>query len=498
MENKVEEESVVKPINVTESSIKNKLKIIAWLENLRWENQKIDENDIVYGYYCNDELFKPKNLDVEEIKKNTAEAILLTHYLVYICDRQMPYEDIFKAGGYTISTLVKNFIEQREDICREEENIRECIRKLMDSMIVSARAKNKDNFSYFLFCELDKRDKIANYFKYIKQKDFEKYGSENSEKIIKSADYAKFSSRFMVTDLLCIYRTLVYLCEKFKGSFTDFLKYAVGKSDDKKLPIVYDKKKKIYSLGYCMYRLTYQLVPQVKGNKEDIREILKQEAQGIIGLNTEVKKYLSEPNNSKKTEMSDDLWYINDKKAIANKYSFDKKKYASKRLWCVVRDFVYHPLFSKCFEIVTGEKTEDLKKNNAGEFELPGDVWNNNLKFAQCFWFGNKEYNNDVFKNIQKSSKFVRDLYENKKLSNWEEKNNEIQCYPKDFDITFNFVPNMCSKDKCQNCPLKPEGDFKLDKYCHKQKGKLCTFILYATGLEYVCKDSCELLEFQD
>jgi len=116
MENKVEE-IVAKPINVTESNIKNKLKIIAWLENLRWENQKIDENDIVYGYYCNDGLFEPKNLDVEEIKKDTAEAILLTHYLVYICDRQMPYEDIFKAGGYTISALVKNFIGQRKGIC---------------------------------------------------------------------------------------------------------------------------------------------------------------------------------------------------------------------------------------------------------------------------------------------------------------------------------------------------------------------------------------------
>jgi len=372
----------------------------------------------------------------------------------------------------------------------------------MDSMIVSARAKKKDNFSYFLFCKLDKRDKITNYFKYIKQKDFEEYGSKNSEEIIKNADHAKFSSRFMPIDLLCIYRTLVYLCEKFDGSFSKFLNYAIGNNEDKK-PIVYNEetKNRLYSLAYSMHRLTYQLIPQVKGNEKYIREILKQEIQGIIGLNKEVKKYLSESNknNSNKIEMSDNLWLINGK-AIANEYSFDKKKYDSKRLWCVVRDFVYHPLFSKCFEIVTGEINiaEDLKKNNADEFELPGDVWNNNLKFAQCFWFNKNEELYKKYENIKQSSRFIRKLYDDAS-TNWQELNkNGLKCYPKDFDITFNFVPNMCAKDKCQNCPLKPDGSFELGKYCHKKEGKLCTFILYATGLEYVCKGSCELLEFQD
>ena len=472
----------VEAINV--KNIENKLKIIAWLESLRWKHAEENKSDII-AYYCNDGLF---SFAEDNTSPESAEAILLAHYLVYICDRQMPYEEIFRGGGYTVSILVKKFIEEREKICSSSQDKREAIRNLIKEMIEPEEKDNKNDnsinkYSYYLCNDIGESEKehIKKYFEY------KSMGRR-----------AKFSSRFMITDLLCIYRTLVYLCEKFDGSFSKFLNYAIGKENKK--PIVYGETNKIYSLAYSMYRLTYQLIPQVKGNKEDIREILKQEVQGIIGLNKEVKKYLSEPNknNIKKIEMLDDLWYINDKKAIANEYSFDKKKYESKRLWCVVRDFVYHPLFGKCFKIVTGEKTEDLKKNNAGEFELPGDVWNNNLKFAQCFWFNNKEYDNNVFKNIQKSSKFVRNLYNNENLSNWEKENKEIQCYPKDFDITFNFVPNMCSKDKCDNCPLKSKSGFELDKYCHKQKGKLCTFILYATGLEYICEGSCKLLEFQN
>lgn len=483
-------ENEIKNINVKD--IEYKLRIIAWLESLRWKNQEINKNDIVYDYYCNDDLFKLENLSSKNIEKRrkTAEAILLTHYLVYICDRQMPYEEIFKAGGYTISVLTKNFIEKREEILNSI-NIREYIRNLIKGMIEAEKKNNKNDnssekYSYYLCCEIknDEKNQIKKYFEY----------KSMSEK-------AKFSSRFMVTDLLCIYRTLVYLCEKFDGSFSKFLNYAIGKKDEK--PIVYNKetKNKLYSLAYSMYKLTYQLIPQVKGNKEDICEILHLEEQGIIGTDKKINKYLSKipkENSDKNDEKYDKLWCIGgNNKVIANDYSFYKKKHNSKRLWCVTRDFIFHPVFSKCFEIITGEKANDLQKNNVSELELPGDVWNNNLKFAQCFWFSNKNYNQSEFGNIKNSSVFIRNLYENEKLSNWKN-NNKMKCYPKDFDITFNFVPNMCAKNKCARCPLNTNNNFNLSEYCHKQEGKLCTFVLYATGLEHICEGSCELLNIQN
>ena len=487
-------ENIVEKIYV--EKIEKKLKIIAWLENLRWECAKKNQYDLI-KYYCNDGLF---NFVGDDTSSEAAEAILLTHYLVYICDRQMPYEDIFKAGGYTISALVKNFIEQRKKGIYQKENTRKLIRNLINKMVESEKKNNGngdlgEKYSYYLCNNIEDNEKehIKKYFEYKSMK-----------------ERAKFSSRFMITDLLCIYKTLVYLCEKFEGSFIQFLNYAIGNQNEEK-PVVYDEeaRNKIYSLAYSMYRLTYQLIPQVKGNEKNICNILKQEKYGVISLseNSKKKENTFFYKNSKTTKKYlgdnpeiEEKWYINEKtKPLKKAYTFNENKYDSKRLWCVARDFIYHPIFSKCFEIVTGEKVECLQKDNANEFELPGDVWNNNLKFAKCFWFNNQQAN-DKFKDIEKSSKFVRELYEKKELSNWKEKNKEIQCYPKDFDITFNFVPNMCSKDKCENCPLCNKEKFDLKEYCHKQKGKLCAFILYATGLEYVCKgkDCCELLKLQN
>ena len=75
-------ENIVEKIYV--EKIEKKLKIIAWLENLRWECAKKNQYDLI-KYYCNDGLF---NFVGDDTSSEAAEAILLTHYLVYICDRQ--------------------------------------------------------------------------------------------------------------------------------------------------------------------------------------------------------------------------------------------------------------------------------------------------------------------------------------------------------------------------------------------------------------------------
>jgi len=427
-----------------------KLKIIHWLESLRWADEDKIKKDFETSFYHNKSFF----LNEDGSVKN-AEAILLTHYLVYICDRQMDYRYVFKAGGYTVSWLVEDFLNNLKSIIEDKKSIRDKIVslfKIHTNIEKREKKKKKENetqekYSYFLRADLDENadenENIKTFFK-----------NYNENKRVDYKDEVRFSSRFMVIDILCMYKTLLKLCEKYDGSFEEFLNKAV--SGDKSL----------YSLAKEFYKLTYSYAT----NKIKIK-------------NDDIDNLFDEFNK------------------LDSKDEFDQ--YKSKRIWCLARDFIYHPVFKECFKTLVGDKIFENCKNNIKSLELPGDVWNNNLTFAKCFWLGNKgadikKDDKEKVKYISNSSKYVRERY-NKMYPSENDSNSPDHWIPKDFDITFNFVPQMCSQDKCSNCPLNNEekdSNDILGEFCHEQKDKLCSFVLYAIGIEHKCpgKEKCEMI----
>ena len=166
---------------------------------------------------------------------------------------------------------------------------------------------------------------------------------------------------------------------------------------------------------------------------------------------------------------------------------FEDKKFQLKRLWCVIRDFMYNPIFITCMRSAVGDEKYEFLKRDVDNIELPGDIWNNNSRFAKCFW-------NIDDKNF-KSSKFVRENY-NHNRTKWG------KCLPINFDTTFNLAPRLCNNNSCATCLLSKYTDkkFKSNDYkklCHKQKGLYCTFALYSAGIKHECEgQNCNLKKF--
>lgn len=403
--------------------LETKLKLIKVLDDLRWSEDNLEAWQFETSFFSDSDLFNISDKPTEK----QAEAILLTHYLTYICDRQMPYRHIFKAGGYVISRIVEEYLNL--DI-KEKNDIDKLFERHFHPETVEQKHKQNDidksKYKYYLYVEITKNvsKKNKKIFEYFKLKDLLK-----DKKLY-------FTSRFMLQDIRCMYKTFLGLYD-IKSSFKQFLR---DNSNDG-----------INGLAENLYNLTYNSVSQISGsdNLIDIKSVLK--------------------------PLKDNL------------NNFNSKRYESKRLWCVIRDFFYHPVFKDCFIKIIGKEKFEAMRQNISDIELPGDVWNNNPKFIECFW-------DEVLNNSSiNSSKFLREKY-NEKESEFYNSN----CYPINFDITFNFVPKMCADDKCELCPLYKDNSCEQfeQTFCHKSKNKLCTFVLYSTGVRYKCPniEQCKIL----
>lgn len=379
-----------------------KLEIIKKLDKIRWQDRRKSFFEISYYIdYVQDNLSASKAIKNKNFSKEIAEEILFTHYLLYICDKQMDYRHIFKLGGYVISNLVKN---------KEKFSVN------------SLKLYNNK-----LCLEAPLIQTTSNKLEYLKQ-----YSDKNKKKVL-------FSSYKMIDDFQCIYKTIMTLREKYDSSFGNFLKSVLDNSTD------------INKFADELYNLTYS----------NLKTIKKSDNNKNINIE-EIKEKIEENYNDNKDK----------------NVNFHKVRFKSKRLWCIIRDFLYHPIFKKCFKKLAGKKYNDLFKQ-VEEIELPGDTWNNNINFIKCFW------GKDI--NITNSSKFLRDQYKNNKKA-FENSN----CIPIYFDITFNFVPKMCKNNYCHICPLEKFKEEHFEKnyfnsICHNNKGKACSFVLYATDIYYKC-----------
>ncbi|MBC8525961.1 MAG: hypothetical protein H8D22_03670 [Candidatus Cloacimonetes bacterium] len=170
--------------------------------------------------------------------------------------------------------------------------------------------------------------------------------------------------------------------------------------------------------------------------------------------------------------------------------SFKKNKiFNQKRAWCSLRDFFKSPEFKVYFESSLKKESFDTKQlftlNSLQQLEMPGDVWNNNSKFRHCI------LENTEYENSKKSLNIIlRDYFDKNK----DELNN---CYPEQFDITFDFVPRMCEKNNCDICPiglLKGKKKSNFEKTCVNDMDLYCSVALTNCNYKINCfGDKCKL-----
>lgn len=403
----------------------NKFDIIKTFDDWRWE-----QDSDVYNYeistYCFDTKLENKS---DEERKNIAKKILLTHHLLYICDRQMDYRFIFYYGGYVVSKIVEDFLEEKEN---KQFNIENFIKK----HTYSKPGKN-NTFSHYL--KVKKPDDNKLMLDFVKQYD---------DILHEKSDFVVFASRMTIIDYYCIFRTL--------QNYQDFID-SISSSDT------------ILELAESLFKYTYKGIKnKYSGDSNSKIKISGKEIENFLEI------------------------YRLYEKNLDNNIEFKNKIHELKRLWCVIRDFIYHPIFKKCLEITVGENKRVKWLNDIDKIELPGDVWNNNVQFAKCM-FGLEKKN-------FKSSVEIRKIYENNK-EEWG------ACCPIHFDITFAFVPRMCSVKNCETCPLAKYSKIKEIKenskdkdwrisICHGVEGKYCTLALFATGFKYLCKgkENCNMV----
>lgn len=370
-------------------TLNQKLEILHFINNARWNT----END------CYTPEYHP-SLDKLETQKD--EAKLLTHWLCYISDRQTPFRRIFKDGAKVYSYIVYLFYTEKD-------------KSVIDILNACFDAEAKK-----FKCEDEKKE-------------------------------VSFASRFMPADIVCIYKTLQNLKNKYDGSFSEFLKKACTSSKIGEIQL-----SAIQNLAINLYVLTYENIGQP--TYEDIIS----------------EKKLDE-NKFKVLKLSQ-MHVVSDLEA--HKMSvLHNIKFLQKRLWCVIRDFLRYKHFNDMFVKYVG-KGFSIKNNQSllKDLELPGDVWNQNDKFQNCFW------GNGKFSEKGPLPKRMRQFYQ--ELS---QKDKTSLFIPEDYDVTFEFVPRMCAKEECAVCPFNTQGDSKVLELCHQKKGNLCPVIKFCSGSNFKC-----------
>ena len=283
---------------------------------------------------------------------------------------------------------------------------------------------------------------------------YEKYYDKEKKQFryrFKSSDGITFASRFVTVDYKSILQTLQVLNEqKYQRNIITYILDILKKYQDKNDLLI--------RVACGLHLLTYQLENK-KANYNEISNILMDDG--------EFEKKLNE-----------------------FKRTSTKRK---KRLWCCIRDYkkgLYNKIFCNAIREVDSENASNLiDKWNAlpmDQIELPGAIWNNNSLFRD-----NLIANVIDLNSIPKAwgmPDIVRNLYEQLK------ENKDINgFYPEQFDITFDFVPRMCSKKLCDVCLFGENG---IDYTCIPTKDKYCPIALYSCGYIDKCsEENCKLKE---
>lgn len=288
-------------------------KITGFIDNARWKDKR--------NYF---------ELNYANPIASTNELIL-SHYITYITDRQMPFKRIWDVGGFVFSSLVNAY----------------------------AKGENIDN----LLSESAKFSNIKDgqlYFRSDKPMD------QDSESYMKvkgdiSNNEVKFCSRFVTTDYRCIYNTLYILSKIANRSIIEYIKKIIKLNIDHKDDIV-------KRIAYGLYILTYENVKNK--NVEKLQDYVHQTKEFA---EQQYKIVMEKLTNKEDFEKGYNIY-------------LKKQIYTSKRIWCSLRDYMkdihYREKFKK--EIKPTLRDDICELYYLKQLELPGDVWNNNSKFLQC------------------------------------------------------------------------------------------------------------------
>ena len=357
-------------------------KAIAWLDEKRWG---IEENyDVI--------KFPESFTNCEKI---------LTHWICYITNRQMPFESVWEQGGKVLSHILYEYSRN----------------KSLPQAILDEHYKG----------ELD--DKGNKRFKFSSIND-------------------TYASRYVTDDYQSIKQTLEFLDDpKYQRNIIAYILDIIRRYKDKDDLLI--------RVACGLHLMTYQLYKK----KADYKKAL-----AIVNDSDKFEENLSDFTKTSTT--------------------------GKKRLWCCIRDYKKGPYY-KIFKEATKETAsyeegliniwDNLPMN---QLELPGDVWNNKPIFKDnifakvvAFDFSNEE-----------APKIIRELY--KRLRGSEEM---LSYYPEQFDITFDFVPRMCSKKLCKICLFGENG---IEKICIPAYDKYCPVALISCGYIVDCIESkCILKE---
>jgi hypothetical protein len=362
-------------------------KVISWLDGKRWS----DDNNYNFINFFREDL-------------SNSEKIL-THWICYITDRQMPFEVVWDKGGYVFSELVNEYKGS----------------KLLPQQILN-----------------------THYEKYKDNKSKERFR-------FKSSDNTTFASRYITDDYQNILNTLEVL-NYYERNIIKFILNIIKRFKDREDLLI--------RIACSLHLLTYQLDDKKANPKETLR-------------------------------------ILNDDREFEKKVEYFKKNSTSgkKRLWCCVRDYkkgLYHKVFSEAIKEVAGRETGKFisiwDSLPMEQIELPGDVWNNSPLFKNNLFA--KILNIDSIPKTWGMPEIIRDIYKQLKISG------EIDdFYPEQFDITFDFVPRMCSKKLCNVCPFGQKG---VELVCIPSEGKYCPVALLSCGYTAKCvgkKGDCILKE---
>ena len=351
-------------------------KVISWLDNKRWNTE--DNYNFI-------NFFRENLSNSEKI---------LTHWICYITDRQMPFEAVWDKGGYVFSELVYEYERS----------------KLLPQQILNAH--------------------------------YEKYKDNKSKERFRftSSDNTTFASRYVTDDYQNILNTLEIL-NYYERNIINFIVNIIKRFKDREVLLI--------RIACSLHLLTYQL-------------------------------------DGKKSNPQRNLRVLNDEQEFEKIVEFFKKNstLGKKRLWCCIRDYkkgLYHKVFSEAIKEVTGREASKFisiwDNLPMEQIELPGDVWNNsplfiNNLFAKILAF-------DSIPKTWGMPEIIRDVY--KQLKGFVEIND---FYPEQFDITFDFVPRMCSKKLCDVCPFGQNG---VELVCIPSKDKYCPVALLSCGYMAKC-----------
>ena len=401
---------------MTMNKLNEIFKVVSFLDEARW----CSEADPI-NYY------KPEESLGDDIK-------ILTHWLCYITDRRMPFERIWKLGGYVFSDLAYNLrsINYKELLRPDGPN--GFLKKKGKGYVFISRSQVNDNTIY-------NKDELT------------------------SSNNVKFAPRYYPSDYFSILYTLDFL-KKYNFSFSKFIKYVYEKHGG--------QPDFIKRLLFSLYLMTYYKIGRPK--KED-----------IDGFENNLK------NAKERTENINKIMNFKEEDFKREYDIFIKNNvYGQKRAWCSLRDYIKHPKFKGYFKaalnnVGISDTSVFFLPNALNNLELPGDVWNNNNKFRKCILSGTEYKESTIGLN-----KILRDYFEGNK-------NELVDCYPEQFDITFDFVPRMCEKNNCDICPIgKVEGTKgnHFQKICVKNENMYCSVAMIVCDYKIMCHvNPCPLLD---